>query len=101
MKPSVGISRLHTVSLTKAGSKPALPPMGYALKNLVSHFGLVGDRQQHFAERFGCHALAAQEAHDSPEGFAGFVDYSTQDAVFTHLLFEKLQGDLSKREWHS
>jgi len=103
-----GVSGLHT-SASAGGSAERRPPQrapprGYQLKSLAAHFGLASgepQRPQGFAGLFGNHATAAQEALDSPERFAGFVGYATQDAVLTHRLFEHLRGNLRGLPWHS
>jgi len=91
-------------------SSPTLPlsgltRKGYGLKSLAAHFGLAGvnglERPASFAERFGVHTTAAQEAHDSPERFAGWVDYATTDAVLTFQLFDRLHRELQQRPWNS
>lgn len=103
-----GVSGLHTWA-GAGGNVEQRPPQraparGYSLKSLAAHFGLAGgepQRPQGFAGLFGSHATAAQEALDSPERFAGFVGYATQDAVLTHRLFEHLRENLSGLPWHS
>jgi len=106
----------HTLSNCKAGaavpSQEALatslatPPTtvkkaGYELKNLASYFDLAQGRQKSFPELFGVHETAAQEVHDSPERFAEWVQYSTNDAVLTFQLFLRMKAELVKREWNT
>mmetsp|Transcript_73332 Transcript_73332/g.203465 ORF Transcript_73332/g.203465 Transcript_73332/m.203465 type:complete len:896 (-) Transcript_73332:147-2834(-) len=76
-------------------------PTGYGLKYLACHFGLSSGRPKEFAELFGCHVAAAEEAHNSPDNFHRWVEYATSDAVLTYGLFERLRAELEGRKWYS
>lgn len=94
---------LHTTALPSeealASVARAPKKMGYSLKSLSSHYNLVEDRQPTFPELFGVHELAAAKAHDSPEHFAQWAQYATNDAKLTYRLFEKLSKALEERPW--
>lgn len=102
---SLGASMLHTSCLSTSSSNARLDeqvvPGGYALKELTRYYGLSDKRQRSFSELFGTHATAAEDAHNSKEGFSDWVDYATDDAVLTHRLFEYLHKELVARPWCS
>jgi DNA polymerase-1 len=76
-------------------------PTGYGLKDLARYYGLTEEYPGSFAELFGTHSTAAEDAHNSPEGFSDWVTYATNDAVLTHRLFNHFHAELSARPWCS
>jgi len=75
--------------------------VGYGLKRLAEHLGIVDGHRSSFGEVFGVHDNAAADAIDSPESFPGFVRYSVEDAELTYRLFIKLESELKALPWFS
>lgn len=103
--PSPLLSAILAADEFRRSEQQRQPPkpkaVGYGLKSLASHFGIVDGHRTTFSELFGLHHSAAADAIESPETFPILVRYSTEDAELTYRLYVMLKARLEKEAWYS